>query len=88
MPYLIAQVSEASVYVNGRLHQQHQSLCLNLAQLAAKHKNVSSPQERQPVPPGVRGGKLTVGTIYHLFSLPNKNSKFLPHSHSRGSHKL
>lgn len=81
-----AQVSEVIMHVNCRLHQQHQSLYLNLAQLAAKHKNVSSPQERQPIPPGAREGKLTVGTIYNFFSLPNKNSKFLPHSHSRGSH--
>lgn len=78
-----------SVHVNCKLHQQYWSLDLNLAELAAKHKNASWPQGRQPIPPASdEGREVDNGTIYKLFSLLNRNSKFLPNPNPRGSHKL
>lgn len=78
MPNPRVRVSRVNAPASCSLYQQCQSLYLNLAQLAAKHSDASPHQDSQTILPWARGEKLTVGTIYNLFSLPVKNPKFLP----------
>lgn len=63
-------VSEASVHVNCKLHQQYWSLDLNLAELAARHKNASWLQGRQPIPTWLRQGKLITELFINPFLCP------------------
>lgn len=79
MPSRRAQVSEVSVYACDL--PATPGIAVNtreFSQLAAKRKNASSPRDRQSILPWAKGGKLTMGTIYNLFSLPSKNYNLSP----------
>ena len=52
---------------------------LELVHLAANEEKVSLKKD-SPLP-WARGEKFTVGILFNLFSLPNTNPKFLPHSY-------
>ena len=74
------RVSRVSTSADCRLHQQYQSLCLNLAQLAAKHKNTSSPKKaNSALGKGrkVDSGNYFVTSFLCPIKIPNLSS-FLP----------
>lgn len=69
-----ARVSGVGASEDCWLHQQHQSLCLNLAQLAAKHKNTFS--LRKSILPWTRGKRVDGKELFlHFFA--QQNPKFV-----------